>query len=82
MSLCLTQKKLKTTKNYESYPLVMSSLIFELNTDCINVATDTLATLPDGSPAVFSTKAMYLPHLRMIVAGTGVAGIWDSGSKK
>jgi len=53
----------------------MSSLIFELNADCINVATDTLATLPDGSPAVFSTKAMYLPHLRMIVAGTGVAGI-------
>ena len=53
----------------------MSSLIFELNSDCINVATDTLATLPDGSPAVFSTKAMYLPHLRMIVAGAGVAGI-------
>jgi hypothetical protein len=53
----------------------MSSLIFQLNTDCISVATDTLATLPDGSPAVFSTKAMYLPHLRMIVAGTGVAGI-------
>ena len=53
----------------------MPSLIFQLNTDCISVATDTLATLPDGSPAVFSTKAMYLPHLRMIVAGTGVAGI-------
>lgn len=82
MSLCLTQKKLRTTKNYESYPLVMSSLIFELNTDCINVATDTLATLPDGSPAVFSTKAMYLPHLRMIVAGTGVAGIMGQWVQK
>ena len=53
----------------------MSSLIFELSPDSINVATDTLATLPSGEPAFFSTKAIYIPHLRMIVAGTGVAGV-------
>jgi hypothetical protein len=36
--------------------------------------TDTLAVNSDGSPLLFTSKAHYLPHLRTIVAGTGVLG--------
>jgi hypothetical protein len=38
------------------------------------VATDTLATSPDGKPLKFTTKAFILPHLKMIIAGTGAGG--------
>ncbi|KAF0122326.1 MAG: hypothetical protein FD139_1091 [Methylocystaceae bacterium] len=51
----------------------MSSLIFYTDSEQILVATDTLAVDPDGSPMMFSSKAIYLPHLRTIVAGTGIA---------
>lgn len=52
----------------------MSSLIFITNENQVLVATDTLGTAPDGSgtPKCFTTKAFILPHLRMIIAGTGV----------
>ncbi|PKN37685.1 MAG: hypothetical protein CVU62_08140 [Deltaproteobacteria bacterium HGW-Deltaproteobacteria-2] len=52
----------------------MSSLIFYTDKSQIMVATDTLATSPDGEPFMFTTKAFFVPHLRLIIAGTGVAG--------
>jgi hypothetical protein len=52
----------------------MSSLIFYTDPDQALVVTDTLAVEPDGSPLLFTSKAHYLPHLRTIVAGTGLAG--------
>lgn len=57
----------------------MSSLIFYLDKDQAFVATDTLAVGADGSPKQFCTKAIYLPHLRTIIAGTGMgafSGDW------
>ncbi len=51
----------------------MSSLIYYADVKQALVVTDTLATL-NGKPAFFTSKATYVPHLRMIVAGTGVAG--------
>ncbi len=52
----------------------MSSLIFETQPDMALVATDTLAVHPSGAPSHFTSKALLVPHLRMIIAGTGVAG--------
>jgi hypothetical protein len=49
----------------------MSSLIFFTDAEQALVATDTLATSPDGQPLMFTTKAFVLPHLRMVIAGTG-----------
>lgn len=52
----------------------MSSLIFYSDAEQVLVVTDTLAVNPDGSPMLFTTKAHYLPHLKTIVAGTGLGG--------
>ena len=53
----------------------MSSLIFHTEQNQVMIATDTLATSPDGRPFKFTTKAFFLlPHLRMIIAGTGAGG--------
>jgi hypothetical protein len=52
----------------------VSSLIFYTDPDQALVVTDTLAVNPDGSPFVFTSKAHYIPHLRTIIAGTGVGG--------
>ena len=57
----------------------MSSLIFYTDAEQIYVATDTLAVELDGTPMMFSSKAIYLPHLRTIIAGTGMgmfSGDW------
>jgi hypothetical protein len=51
----------------------MSSLIFQTEDGQALVATDTLAVSPDGRPFKFTTKAFIMPHLRMIIAGTGAA---------
>jgi hypothetical protein len=59
----------------------MSSLIFFTDESQAFVATDTLAVEPDGTPLFFSSKAQYLPHLSLIVAGTGAGGFscnWTS----
>jgi hypothetical protein len=40
------------------------------------VATDTLAVTPDGRPVALTSKVI-MPHLRMIVAGTGSGGFLD-----
>lgn len=52
----------------------MSSLIFHTDKEQAFVATDTLATSPDGEPFTFTTKAFIVPHLQMIMCGTGVGG--------
>lgn len=52
----------------------MSSLIFLTDEDQAFVATDTLATSQDGVPFMFTTKAFIVPHLWMIMCGTGVGG--------
>ena len=36
------------------------------------VATDTITTAPEvNAPNMYTTKAMFLPHLRILIAGTG-----------
>lgn len=52
----------------------MSSLIFHTDENQAFVATDTLVTSPDGRPFKFTTKAFILPHLKLIIAGTGAGG--------
>ena len=52
----------------------MTSLIFHLEPEQVLVATDTLATSVDGEPFMFTTKAFIVPHLRLLMAGTGVGG--------
>ena len=55
----------------------MSSLIFHTDEKQVFAATDTLAVTPDGTPFFFTTKAFVVPHLRMIMAGTGAGGFLD-----
>lgn len=56
----------------------MSSLIFHTDETQAFVATDTLAVASnDKRPLNFTTKAHILPHLRMIIAGTGAGGFLD-----
>ena len=55
----------------------MSSLIFFADHSQAFVATDTLAVLPDGKPFMFTSKAFILPHLKLIIAGTGISGFCD-----
>jgi hypothetical protein len=51
----------------------MSSLIYKVEKMQVFIATDTLATL-NGKAIQFTTKAFPLPHLRMVIAGTGSVG--------
>lgn len=55
----------------------MSSIIFHIEENQVFVATDTLATSHEGKPVYFTSKALILPHLKMIIAGTGRAGFLD-----
>jgi hypothetical protein len=51
----------------------MSSLVFWTTEDIIAVATDTRVSRPsDFLPTKFTTKAFAVPHLRAIIAGTGL----------
>lgn len=52
----------------------MSALIFYIDKEQILVATDTLAVNQDGKPQFFTSKSIYIPHLRTIICGTGLAG--------
>lgn len=52
----------------------MSALIFYTDSEQIIVATDTLVVDQEGKPSFFTSKAIYLPHLRTIIAGTGIGG--------
>jgi hypothetical protein len=51
----------------------MSSLVFHTDQLQAFVATDTLAT-SNGEPFMFTTKAFVVPHLNMIMCGTGMGG--------
>jgi hypothetical protein len=55
----------------------MSALIFSTTENSAVIATDTLAVSNDGSctPSHFSAKAYMVPHLRLIIAGTGLASL-------
>jgi hypothetical protein len=55
----------------------MSSLIFKTEERQVFVATDTLAVAPGGRALMFTTKALIVPHLRMLMAGTGTGGFLD-----
>lgn len=62
-----------------SFARPMSSLIFYTDPSQALVAMDTLAVKPAGTPLMFCSKAIYLPHLKTIIAGTGLgkfAGDW------
>ncbi|MGU5697492.1 hypothetical protein ACV1D9_09970 [Aeromonas allosaccharophila] len=52
----------------------MSSLIFYTDEDQALIATDTLAVTPSGEPLLFCSKAIHLPHLNIVIAGTGQGG--------
>ena len=52
----------------------MSSLIFATDENQVLVATDTLAVNPEGEPFCYTSKAIHIPHLRVIIAGTGAGG--------
>jgi len=55
----------------------MSSLLFYTDANEAIVATDTLLHYPTGSPPGFTSKAVALPHLRMIIAATGSAALFN-----
>ena len=52
----------------------MSSLIYHVEQDQVFIATDTLATTTDGKPAFFTSKVFTLPHLKLLICGTGYSG--------
>lgn len=52
----------------------MTSIIYHTQEDMVFVAMDTLATSINGDAFLFTTKSFPLPHLRMIICGTGVGG--------
>jgi len=54
----------------------MSSLISCTDSEQALVLTDTLAVV-DGKPFKFTTKAHIVPHINVIVAGTGVGAFAD-----
>ena len=53
----------------------MSSIIMLLSQEQAFVATDTLAVDERGRPKHFTTKAFVIPHLKLVIAGTGIAGL-------
>ncbi|WP_449440956.1 hypothetical protein [Pseudomonas migulae] len=55
----------------------MSSLIFYTDANEVIVATDTLLHYPDGASPGYSSKAFAFPHIKMIVAGTGSAALFN-----
>ncbi|WP_152987218.1 hypothetical protein [Pseudomonas sp. TTU2014-080ASC] len=55
----------------------MSSLLFYTNENEAIVATDTLLHYPEGGAPGFTSKAVTLPHLRMIIAATGSALLFN-----
>lgn len=52
----------------------MSSLIFYTDESQAVVATDTLAVDSNGEPFLLTSKSAHIPHLNLIIAGTGCGG--------
>lgn len=55
----------------------MSSLLFYTDAHEVIVATDTLLHYPDGGAPGYSSKSFAFPHIKMIVAGTGSAALFN-----
>jgi hypothetical protein len=56
----------------------MSSIVCYLHDNFAYIATDTLAISPDDhKPLLFTSKAVYLPHLHTVLAGTGIGAFLD-----
>lgn len=53
----------------------MSSLIFYTESTQAFIATDTLAVSERHEPVCYTSKALLLPHLRLVIASTGLAGV-------
>lgn len=53
----------------------MSLLMFNLSPTQVFVVTDTLATTNSGTPFMFVSKCVAMPHLEMVVAHTGIATV-------
>lgn len=51
--------------------------MFGLSPAGVMVITDTLATTPAGEPYLLVSKAGIVPHLGVVIAGTGVAQLAD-----
>jgi len=56
----------------------MSSLIFTVEQNQVLIGTDTLATTLEGKHAFFTSKVFSLPHLRLLICGTGFSGFLGS----
>lgn len=52
----------------------MSSLIFYTDESQVVVATDTLAVDSNGEPFMLTSKSTHIPHLNLVIAGTGCGG--------
>lgn len=55
----------------------MSLLLYRNAPEGSWVVTDTLATEPDGTPFLFTSKCAVVPQMRMLIAGTGTAALVD-----
>ncbi|WP_349573135.1 hypothetical protein [Azotobacter salinestris] len=55
----------------------MSSLLFYTSSEEAIVATDTLVAEQNGNTLGHSSKAIALPHLRLIIAATGAAALFN-----
>lgn len=51
--------------------------MFMIDDDAALIVTDTLATTLDGEPHLLVSKCTALPHLHMVIAGTGVSQLID-----
>lgn len=52
----------------------MSSLIFYTDKEQALIATDTLGVDSEGAPFLFTSKAIHIPHLKVVICGTGCGG--------
>ena len=55
----------------------MSLLSWNHSDEAIQIVTDTLSSNMDGTAAHFQTKCWALPHLRLVMAGTGSAELLE-----
>lgn len=47
--------------------------MYSLDPSEVVIVTDTLATRPSGEPYLFVSKCAVIPHLEMVIVGTGIA---------
>lgn len=55
----------------------MSSLLFYTDSNCAQIATDTLVANREGEALGYVQKAIFLPSVNVIVAATGLALLYD-----